>query len=92
MSFNRLNVRFHHEFSTSADNAYLARLLATVEVAMRRFGSRSYSEARMQEILTEHELILDAFERRDAPAATDAAESHADSARRSTLSRLLGTE
>lgn len=91
-TFNRLNLRFHHEFSVSADNAYLARLLATVEVAMRRFGSRSYSAERMQDILAEHELILDAFERRDAGAAADAAESHAESARRSTLSRLLGTE
>lgn len=87
--FNRLNVLFHHELGAAAGNAYLARMLSTVEVAMRRFGSRSYSPERITEIMQEHQLILDALSRRDADAAAKAAEDHAAQARRSTVSKLV---
>jgi DNA-binding GntR family transcriptional regulator len=88
-SFSRLNVQFHHELSARAGNAYLARLLGTVEVAMRRFGARSYNEQRMVEVLGEHLLLVEALERRDGPGAAQAAESHAACARASALRRLL---
>lgn len=87
--FNRLNVQFHREFGVAAGNAYLARLLGTVEVAMRRFGTRSYSNTRLSEILDEHEAVLEAIEQRDADLAAQAAESHAAQAKESTVKQLL---
>lgn len=89
-AFNRLNVQFHHQLSMSSGNAYLSRLLATVEVAMRRFGAKSYTHERMHEILDEHAPILQAIAERDPERAARAAEEHASSALASTLDRLLG--
>jgi DNA-binding GntR family transcriptional regulator len=88
--FSRANVEFHHLLSVAADNAYLSRLLATVEVAIRRFGTRSLSPERMRAVLGEHAAIIDAMVAGDAERAGEAAASHASSARTSTLSRLLG--
>ncbi|MEV8176344.1 GntR family transcriptional regulator [Microbacterium sp. NPDC079176] len=88
--FYRANVDFHHLLSVAADNAYLSRLLATVEVAIRRFGTRSLSPERMRDVLDEHAAIIDAMVAGDPERAGAAAASHASSARTSSLSRLLG--
>jgi len=88
-SFARTNVRFHGQLSVAAGNAYLARLLAPVEVALRRFGGRSLTPRRMREVLDEHDALLRAFAARDPEAAADAASTHAESARASTLARML---
>jgi len=88
--FSRANVEFHHLLSVAADNAYLARLLSTVEVAIRRFGTRSLSQERMDAVLGEHAAIIDAMRDGDAERAGEAAAAHAAKARTSTLNRLLG--
>lgn len=88
--FYRANVEFHHLLSVAAANAYLSRLLATVEVAIRRFGTRSLSPERMEAVLDEHAAIIDAMAAGDPERAGEAAAAHASSARTSTLSRLLG--
>lgn len=89
-AFSRANVEFHHLLSVAANNAYLSRLLATVEVAIRRFGTRSLSQERMRDVLDEHAAIIEAMIAGDAERAGEAAASHASRARTSTLSRLLG--
>ncbi|MFF2634176.1 GntR family transcriptional regulator [Microbacterium sp. NPDC058021] len=89
-AFSRANVEFHHLLSVAADNAYLSRLLATVEVAIRRFGTRSLSPERMTEVLGEHAAIIDAIAEGDPERAGSAASAHATRARASTLSRLVG--
>ncbi len=88
--FYRTNVEFHHLLSVAAGNAYLSRLLSTVEVAIRRFGIRSLSQDRMDAVLGEHAAIIDAIAVGDAEAAAHAAGAHAARARTSTLNRLLG--
>lgn len=88
--FNRLNLKFHHALGVSAGNAYLSRLLGTVEVAMRRFGTRSYNPTRVAEVLEEHQRILKALEARDGDLAAREAESHATQAKASTVGKLLG--
>ncbi len=88
--FSRANVEFHHLLSVAADNAYLSRLLSTVEIAIRRFGTRSLSQERMDAVLEEHAAIIEAMRAGDAEAAGRAAAEHASRARTSTLSRLLG--
>lgn len=90
-SFSKVNVEFHHLLSVAAGNAYLSRLLATVEVAIRRFGTRSLSQERMDAVLGEHAAIIDAIVAGDPDRAGEAAADHASRARTSTLSRLLGT-
>lgn len=89
-AFSRANVEFHHLLSVAADNAYLSRLLSTVEVAIRRFGTRSLSQERMDAVLGEHAAIIDAMRDGDAARAGEAAAAHAAKARTSTLNRLLG--
>lgn len=89
-SFYRANVEFHHLLSVAADNAYLSRLLATVEVAIRRFGTRSLSAERMADVLEEHSAIVDAIVSGDPERAGEAASVHASRARTSSLGRLLG--
>lgn len=89
-AFSRANVEFHHLLSVAANNAYLSRLLSTVEVAIRRFGTRSLSQQRMNDVLGEHAAIIDAMVAGDAERAGEAAAAHASRARTSTLSRLLG--
>lgn len=88
--FSRANVEFHHLLSVAANNSYLSRLLSTVEVAIRRFGTRSLSQERMDAVLGEHGAIIDAMLAGDAERAGEAASVHASRARTSTLNRLLG--
>ena len=88
-AFARTNVLFHRQLSITADNAYLARLLAPVEVALRRFGGRSLTRERMAEVLEEHDALLRAFAAHDRDAAAEAAAAHAESARASTLERMI---
>lgn len=87
--FSRLNIGFHQALTEMAGNAYLTRLLATVETAIRRFGTRSYSRERMAHIVLEHAAIVDAVVSGDGDAASQAAIDHAAHARTATLSRFL---
>lgn len=87
---SRVNIEFHRELASITQNAYLIRLLGTVESALRRFGSRSYSTERMHEILGEHERMLVAIENGDGAAAAEAAEKHAQRARVVTIGNLIG--
>lgn len=88
-AFSRANVRFHKQLSLSAGNAYLSRLLSTVEIGLRRFGARTFTSARMEEVLAEHDALVRAFAAGDADAAAEAASAHAASARSSTVGRLI---
>lgn len=88
--FYRLNVEFHHLLSVAAHNSYLSRMLSTVEVAIRRFGTRSLSAERMNAVIAEHDAIVDAMLAGDADGAGEAAAAHAAKARTSTLNRLVG--
>lgn len=88
--FSRANVDFHHLLSVAAANSYLSRLLSTVEIAIRRFGTRSLSQERMDEVLGEHGAIIEAMLAGDPEGAGSAAAAHASKARASTLTRLLG--
>lgn len=90
--FSDLNIEFHATLASASTNAYLRRLLGTVETAIRRFGTRTYSDLRMEEILAEHERIVEAIMANDSPAAAQAASDHARSAQSATLQRLLGAD
>src|SRR5690606_24242776 len=74
--FHRLNVNFHRLLSTAANNAYLSRLLDTVEIAIRRFGTSSLSQERMYDVIHEHQTIIDAMIAGDFERAGEAAASH----------------
>lgn len=87
--FSRLNLEFHQSLTEMAGNAYLTRLLATVETAIRRFGTRSYSRERMTQIVLEHAAVVDAVIGGDGEAASRAAIEHAGRARTATLNRFL---
>lgn len=87
--FSRANVLFHRQLSVAAANPYLARLLTPVEVGLRRFGSRSLTADRMSAVLDEHDALLRAFADRDPDAAAEAAATHAELARASTLARMI---
>jgi len=89
-AFNRVNIEFHRALKSMADNAYLARLLSTVETAIRLFGTRTYSAKRMAEVVAEHEAIVAAIVAGDGDEAARAAEGHAARARAATLEWLLG--
>lgn len=87
--FSRLNIEFHAALTAMADNAYLGRLLGTVETAIRRFGTRSFSPERMTQIMLEHEAIVAAVRDGDGARAAQAAIDHAEFARTSTLDLFL---
>lgn len=87
--FSRLNIAFHAALTEMADNAYLSRMLGTVETAIRRFGTRSYSEERMAHIVLEHAAIVEAVLAGNGDSAAQAAIDHAVHARTATLNRFL---
>ncbi|WP_104190571.1 GntR family transcriptional regulator [Cryobacterium sp. Y82] len=89
VEFSRINIGFHAALTAMADNAYLDRLLSTVETAIRRFGTRSFSAERMAHIVLEHEAIVSAVIDADGARAAQAALDHAEFARTSTLDRFL---
>lgn len=91
VEFSRRNIEFHAAITAMADNSYLTRLLNTVETAIRRFGTRSYSSERMEQIVAEHEALMNAIVSGRGDSAANAAMSHAASARAATLSRFLDT-
>lgn len=88
-AFSNANVRFHKQLSLSAGNAYLSRLLSTVEIGLRRFGARTLTPERMAAVFEEHQAIVRAFAAQDPEAAAEAASHHAASARDSTVGRLV---
>jgi DNA-binding GntR family transcriptional regulator len=87
--FSRLNIEFHQALTEMAGNAYLTRLLATVETAIRRFGTRSYNRERMTQIVLEHAAVVNAVVSGNGDAASHAAIEHANHARAATLDRFL---
>lgn len=87
--FSRLNIAFHAELAEMAGNAYLSRMLGTVETAIRRFGTRSYNQDRMRHIILEHAAILESVLSGDGDSAAQAAIAHADHARTATLNRFF---
>ena len=89
VEFSRLNINFHSSLTAMANNAYLTRLLGTVETAIRRFGTRSYSRERMAHIVLEHRAVVDAVLASNGEAAARAARDHAAHARTATLNRFL---
>ncbi|WP_261165522.1 GntR family transcriptional regulator [Microbacterium sp. Marseille-Q6965] len=88
-AFSNANVGFHRQLSLAAGNAYLSRLLSTVEIGLRRFGARTFTPERMAAVVEEHQQIVRAFAAQDPDAAADAASRHAASARESTVERLI---
>lgn len=63
----RINEEIHQLILTAADNAFLARLIRTVSVQVRRARYQAnLSPERWAQAVAEHEEILDAFEKRSA--------------------------
>lgn len=86
----RLNLAFHRELRLAAGNSYLERFLLQVEHAVRRMPSTFHLPERPQQVLEEHQAIIDAIAAQDADAAGRAAQEHMSAARNLRIRTLLG--
>jgi len=76
------NIAFHDVIYDSAGNQTLSRLGKELRNFIRRFSTEAFaSPSRVDAVLREHETMLDAMERGDAPAAERAASEHLRTAR-----------
>jgi len=86
----QLNLAFHRAIRTAADNVYLVRFLTQVEHAVRRFGHSSFeSPARVQQVIEEHEALIEAIAAGDEAAAEEAAAHHMRMARDARISHMM---
>lgn len=73
----RLNLEFHDCLARMSRNEFLLRQVRVVQDRVRRFAHSTFEFAgRPDEILAEHQHILDAIEARDPDAAAAAANDH----------------
>lgn len=87
----RQNLEFHRLLRTAAGNSYLERFLTQVEHAVRRVQASTFTRpGRPDEVLAEHQAIMDAIRRQDGDAAEAAARKHMHEARSVRLTVLLG--
>lgn len=86
----RNNRLFHETLYRSAHNRYLLRTLSSLQEAMALLGQTTLAlPGRSKTALDEHEDLIAALERRDAPAAEEAARAHIRSAYRARLALML---
>lgn len=77
-----LNKQFHEAIYEAARNRRLAALLNTMHDAVQRLKKSTLSvPERAREALAEHEMIIDAIERRDPEAAEALARAHKERAK-----------
>lgn len=88
----RLNLAFHRELRIAAGNPYLDRFLQQVEHAVRRMPSTFHLAGRAEEVLAEHQAVIDAIEAQDPDAASAAASAHMTAARDKRFRTLLGEQ
>jgi DNA-binding GntR family transcriptional regulator len=87
----QLNFEFHRILRDGAGNSYLQRFLIQVEHAVRRFsGSTLDSRERAQEVLKEHQEIIEAVASGDPELAAQRAAELVRRAREVRIQRLSG--
>jgi DNA-binding GntR family transcriptional regulator len=85
----RENLHFHRLLREAAGNPYLERFLTQVEHAVRRVPSTFTIAGRVDQVLAEHEAVLDAVRRGDGEAAEVAAKEHMRQAREVRLRSVI---
>lgn len=79
---SEINLRFHRAIRDAARNPYLERFLVQVENAVRRFGETTFNvPGRLDEVLVEHQAIIEAIAASDPDTAELMATSHMRKAR-----------
>lgn len=85
-----LDERFHEGIAAAARNRVLAELLAGLHQRALRFWAVALSmRPHLEEVISEHEQVLDCLRRRDPEGAQRAMEQHIDSFKNS-ISRQIG--
>jgi DNA-binding GntR family transcriptional regulator len=85
------NLEFHRLLREAAGNPYLQRFLNQVEQAVRRLPGSTFAQpGRTDEMLREHEEIIDAIRAGNGDVAELSAKAHMRRAREIRLSVLLG--
>lgn len=88
----RVNLDFHRALRDASSNPYLGRFLLQVEHAVRRLTASTFqAPGRAEEVLREHEGIIEAIAAQDPDAAERAAKAHMHRAREIRLNSLLGS-
>ena len=88
----RVNLEFHRALREASSNPYLGRFLLQVEHAVRRLSATTFqAPGRAEEVLREHQDIIDAISSQDAEAAERTAKAHMHRAREIRLNVLLGS-
>jgi len=81
-----LDNQFHQQLAKIAGNKMLMDILSVLHAQAQRFWASSLSkEGHMQEVIEEHQAIINALAEQDAQAAADAAEVHILSFRHALL-------
>jgi DNA-binding GntR family transcriptional regulator len=80
VDYAKANVQFHHEIVRLSSNTLLNKLWLSFGHLQTSFRRQTISKLhRQDDSLTEHFLIIDAIERRDAKAAENLARAHVQS-------------
>jgi DNA-binding GntR family transcriptional regulator len=88
----RVNLEFHRALREASSNPYLGRFLLQVEHAVRRLSASTFqAPGRAEEVLREHQDIIEAISSRDPEAAERTAKAHMHRAREIRLNVLLGS-
>jgi len=81
-----LDRQFHHLLASIAGNSRLIDILSVIHAQAQRFWATTLSrESHMQEVITEHNAIIDALEQQDLQAADAATRAHILSFKRALL-------
>lgn len=83
------NLVFHRLLRQAAGNPYLERFLTQVEHAVRRVPSTFTIAGRAEQVLSEHEIVLEAVSAGDGEAAERAAKAHMRQAREVRLQAVI---
>ena len=88
----RANLEFHRALREASSNPHLDRFLLQVERAVRRLPAYTFrAPGRLDEVLCEHDAIIEAISNRDPDAAERLAKEHILRARETRLKLLLGS-
>ncbi len=88
---SRLNLEWHRALRDATGNSYLGRFLGQVEHAVRRLPASTLGHpGRAEEVLSEHDAVVRAIERRDGAGAEQVAKAHMRRAREIRLAVMLG--
>ncbi|MGO1173482.1 MAG: GntR family transcriptional regulator [Actinomycetaceae bacterium] len=87
-----LNLDFHRALRDATSNPYLSRFLQQVEHAVRRLRATTFeAPGRVDDVVAEHQVMIDAVAAQDASAAEAAAKEHMRRAREIRLNAVLGS-